>query len=207
MNGIQIIKNSRLLHKAFKYIIENNKSNYAPYHNLNHLLTVLKYVDYIADGEEVYYDQMDALHLAALFHDFNHSAGKLSDDKNIVVAKKAFVDFAYLQNLEKDLIVEVCSLIDATQFPYTIANSNTTKSQKIIRDADMMQQFESNWISQTTLGLASENDVDIKKFIIGQRHFLESIIFLTDTANQFKKDNWKTIMKEFRILEVTLDLC
>ena len=94
MEGIEIIRFSPLLQRAFKYIIENSTSNNLPYHNINHLLTVLKYTDYIAEGELVYYDQRTPLHLAALFHDVNHSGGKLKDCDNILLAITSFKEFA-----------------------------------------------------------------------------------------------------------------
>lgn len=206
MNGIEIIRYNPILQKAFRFIIENNKSNNAPYHNINHLLTVLKFVDYIANGEEVYYDQRLPLHLAALFHDVNHSGGKLKDSENIENAITAFMVFAGKNLGDHGLVHEVIKLISVTEFPYVKPNSNINKFDMIIRDADMMQQFEYNWISQTTLGLAEESNVGIKEFIKKQRHFLESIIFLTNTAKEFKKDNWKRIMNEFRILEVALEI-
>lgn len=206
MEGIEIIKYNTLLQNAFKYIVENSTSNYLPYHNLNHLLTVLKYTDLIAHGEEIYYDQRTPLHLAALFHDVNHSGGKAKDDVNIYMAKDAFTHFALNANLDKKLIHCVNDLIGVTEFPYTTPNSNITPMEKIIRDADMMQQFEYNWIGQTTLGLALENNTPIKDFIPKQRHFLESIIFLTKTANKLKKNNWSKIMNEFRILEISMGL-
>ncbi len=206
MEGIEIIKYSKILQNAFKFIIESNKSNYLPYHNLNHLLTVLKYSDYIANGEEIYYDQRLPLHLAALFHDVNHSGGILKDNENILNAKNSFELFAFNEELSEILINDVNLLINATEFPYTTPNSNIGTFEKIIRDADMMQQFEYNWIGQTTLGLASESNIAIHDFIPKQRHFLESIIFLTKTANKFKKNNWSRVMNEFRILEVSMNI-
>lgn len=210
IEGIHIIQRNPILQKAFAYIVDNSTSNYLPYHNLTHLLTVLKYVDYFAHGEGVYFDKRTALHLAALFHDVNHSGGKLSDAENIENAIKAFLDF-YEHHVDyflddKKLIEDVIDNIKATQFPYVQHNSNITLSQKIIRDADMMQQFEYNWINHTTLGLAKESNVDIRKFIHNQRHFLESTIFLTETANEFKKRNWVNMIDEFRILEVCLGI-
>jgi len=208
MEGIHIIQRSELLQKAFAYIVDNSTSNYLPYHNLNHLLTVLKYVDYLAHEEGIYFDKRMPLHIAALFHDVNHSGGKLTDNENIINALDAFEKFhawlPYTMTTE-----EICSIRDnirATQFPYVQANSNITHQQKIMRDADMMQQFEYNWINQTTLGLAMESGTDIRKFIHNQRHFLESTIFLTPSANQFKTCNWARMMDEFRILEVSLSV-
>lgn len=179
-----------------------------PYHNINHLLTVLKYCDYIAEGEGVYYDQRLPLWLAALFHDVNHSGGELSDDINIKNARNAFMKFADQEDLDIELIKEVGAIINATEFPYASAlpHSNISKLQTIIRDADLMQQFESNWIYQATLGLAKENNIPVEEFIPRQRIFLEDIKFLTETARKFKSDNWSNIMAEFRILEITLKL-
>jgi hypothetical protein len=206
MEGIEIIRYQPLLQSAFAYIVKNSNSNYLPYHNLNHLLTVLKYSDYIAREEGIYYDRLLPLHLAALFHDVNHSGGELPDSKNIKNAKDAFHQFCNMYGLDENLRAEVDSIIEATEFPYTFPNSNITKFQEIIRDADMMQQFEYNWINQTTLGMAKESKTEIEVFIPRQRHFLESIIFLTKSANAFKKKNWRKIMDEFRILEVCMGL-
>jgi len=209
MEGIEIIRYNPMLQKAFKYIIEKSKSNYLPYHNLNHLLTVLKYADKIAHGEEVYYDKRLPLHLAALFHDVNHSGGKLKDDENIANAIFAFEDFAaeYMDladNNDVKVMDEAILLIQATEFPYVKPNSITNHFEKIIRDADMMQAFENNWINQTTLGLASESNTPIKDFIPKQRNFLESITFITKTANKIKEERWSEVMNQFRILEVSV---
>lgn len=211
MEGIEIIRYNVLLQKAFKFIIEESKSNYLPYHNLNHLLTVLKYTDKIAHGEEIYYDKRLPLHLAALFHDVNHSGGKLKDSQNIENAVQAFDDFSYkYMNLaDNDHVVivdKVFQLIRVTEFPYVQPNSSTDHFEKIIRDADMMQAFENNWINQTTLGLAAESNIPIKEFIPKQRNFLESINFLTKTGNKIKEERWSDVMNQFRILEVSVGL-
>ena len=46
---IDIISEYESLKKGLKYIIQNNESNTAPYHNLNHMLTVTKYCYYALD--------------------------------------------------------------------------------------------------------------------------------------------------------------
>lgn len=206
MEGIEIIRYHPLLQEAFAHIVKNSSSNYLPYHNLNHLLTVLKYSDYIAREEGVYYDKRLPLWIAALFHDVNHSGGELKDSENIKNAKNEFHQFCIIHGLTEEFRVEVDSIIEATEFPYTKPSSNLKKFQEIIRDADMMQQFEYNWINQTTLGLAKENKISTEELIPKQRHFLESIIFLTKSANAFKKKNWRRIMDEFRILEVCMQI-
>ncbi|MEK6828996.1 MAG: HD domain-containing protein [Nanoarchaeota archaeon] len=208
MEGIEIIRYSPVLQDGFRYIIENSTSNYMPYHNLNHLLTVLKYSDFIANGEGVYYDQRLPLHLAALFHDVDHSGGEFKDDgENIKRASAAFRKFSETtsEKISQDTVQKVVALIEATQYPYIKPHSALeSRLQHIIRDADLMQQFEYNWIGQATLGLAKEGDIPIKEFIPKQRLFLEEIKFLTKTANEFKEKNWSKIMNEFRILEVSM---
>lgn len=209
MEGIEIIRNVPILQDAFRFIIQNSTSNYLPYHNLNHSLTVLKFCDYIANGEGVYYDLRLPLHLGALFHDIDHLGGlQKSDRENIdraVEAFKKFVDFTK-EEISLDLYNQVISIIEATEYPYKKAHTAIGNLEKIIRDADMMQQFEYNWISQATLGLAKESGISIIDFIPKQRVFLEEINFLTKTARDFKEKNWTKIMNEFRILEVSMEI-
>ena len=127
MEGIEIIRYHQTLQHAFAYIVQNSTSNYLPYHNLNHLLTVLKYSDLIAREEGVYYDKRLPLWVAALFHDVNHSGGELKDSENINNAKKAFRQFCSMCNLSEDFRVEVENIIEATEFPYVQPNSNITQ--------------------------------------------------------------------------------
>jgi len=190
MEGIEIIRNNQTLQKAFKFIIKNNKSNYLPYHNINHLLTVLKYCDIIAHGEELYFDQRQSLHLAALFHDVDHAGNKSTlDSVNIANAIIAFSKFCETMKEEgMDISIdsqsEIVGLIDVTQFPYIHPESQLNKEQLILRDADMMQAFEYNWINQITMGLAAEGNLTIEQFIPKQRLFLEGIQFRTKTAQK-----------------------
>ena len=104
LEAIEIIDKHDYLQKGFKYVINNSTSNDAPYHNLNHLLTILKYVynglevEGITDKEEV-----KNILIAALFHDVDHSAGKKKDDENIIMAKSAIKKFSDTENMDLDL--------------------------------------------------------------------------------------------------------
>lgn len=206
--ALDIIEKHELLQRAFKYVFENNPSIDLPYHDIEHAMTVLKYSEYLAKKEQVYFDKRMSLYLAALFHDFGHSGGKLSDTENIKIAKKGFREFAKQENLGGGMRLAVEQIIDATEYPYNlnIPHSKASKLQKIIRDADMMQQYERNWVSKSTLGLAREGGLDPKEFIPYQRRFLEELKFLTKSANRFKQKHWSRIVHEFRVLEVTMGL-
>jgi len=198
---LEILDKYQSLKKGLKYIILNNKSNYAPYHNLNHLLTVtkhtyeaLKYMDMLNDNN------VEALLLAALFHDYNHSMGSKKDDYNIEETKKGIVKF--IKDEEIDLDIDfINSIINSTQYPYVIQESDLTIYQKIIRDADMCQIFEYDWLKQNILGLVSELKTNVIDFLPNQRKFLESLTFLTKYGNELKNKYFKKVMKEYTILE------
>lgn len=72
-----------------KYITENNDTeNY--YHNNKHMLDVFNNSMMLFDQYKKEYElkTLDkiCLGLAALFHDYKHSGGKLKDDENIEIA-------------------------------------------------------------------------------------------------------------------------
>lgn len=201
---IEIINKFDFLKKAFKYIVLNNEANYAPYHNINHLLTVTKYTYYALEFEDLL-EQKEAkdLLLAAIFHDFNHSAGKKKDDENIKEAKKEVKKFIEKEKIDADLEF-INKILDATQYPYVIESDKLDEFQAIIRDADLTQVFESNWIYQNIFGLSKELNVTPMEFMKGQRKFLESVKFNTVYGEQLMKKKWSQVMKEFELLEKIL---
>jgi len=199
---IEIIDKYELLSKALKYIILNSSSNYAPYHNLNHLLTVTKHVYYGLKTEGILDGKNGVLSLvAAMFHDFNHSEGKNKDDKNVADAKKGVREFAeknHITNLDLEFIDK---MLDATQYPYVIENKDLNKYQAIIRDADIMQLFEYNWLQQTILGLSKELNLSVEEFLKGQKKFMDGVEFISDYGKKMKKEKWSQIVKEVEVLE------
>lgn len=201
---IEIIDKFDFLKKAFKYIVLNNEANYAPYHNINHLLTVTKHTYYALEFEDLL-EQKEAkdLLLAAIFHDFNHSAGKKKDDENIKEAKKEVKKFIEKENIKADLDF-INKILDATQYPYVIESDKLDEYQSIIRDADLTQVFESNWIYQNIFGLSKELNMTPMEFMKGQRKFLEAVKFNTAYGNNLMKERWSQVMKEFEILEEIL---
>lgn len=201
LSMIEIINKFDYLKKAFKYIVLNNKSNIAPYHNFNHLLTVTSYCYRNAIRENLDKKEMKNLLLAAIFHDFNHSMGKKKDDENIKVVKKEIRKFIDSEKIEDVDLNEVDKILDATQYPYVLDNKDLNLSQKIIRDSDLMQIFEYNWIHQNVFGLSSELKIDVVDFLSSQRKFLENCEFQTDFCKKIKKERWKQVMKEFDMLE------
>lgn len=205
-NELDIINKYPELQKGFSWIIKNSTSNDLPYHNFNHLLTVVRYV---YDACEFYTfpvthnlnekDKLEIL-MAALFHDVNHSGGKETDEVNVYKAKKTFHYFVRTLNIDIDKD-EVCKIIDATQYPYIIEPKNMSFKQQIIRDADLMQVFEYNWIQQNMMGLCSEMNITMDKMIPGQKNFLMNAQFNTSWGVKWKNQLWKDVEEKLNQLE------
>ncbi len=159
----------------------DSTGNSNPYHNLRHGFHV---------GRECYdggrYHRLSPRDLRSLtgvgmLHDGNHS-GKLRgrDDEEIADAKLLLrmhlmpEDAEELPNMER--------LLDATRYPYIIPDSELTLPMKIIRDADMSQNFADVWMQQSWLGLAEEMGMDPIKLLKMQPDFLQNIQFYTGWA-------------------------
>ena len=174
MKEIEIIQNSKFkftLNRALKFVVENNKSINLPYHNLNHTLTMLRYFDEVKQNfkEITHID----IQLAILFHDFNHSGGKLTDAENIDLALAGLREFL---NVSEDYYFErISEIIRATQYPYL--DISCTQEQLLIRDLDLIGLFEPNVIQQNILGLSKELNIPLNEFLPNQINFMKNIKF------------------------------
>lgn len=105
---------------------------------------------------------------AALYHDANHSAGKLSDDLNIQEALR-FLEEAHEAAGRHGLAMsdedyqETIDVLKITKYPYDA--DPATMLQKIIRDADLMQVYERDpfRLAEQYFGLKNEMEVAHKK--------------------------------------------
>lgn len=194
------------LGKAFKFIVDNNKSNTAPYHNLNHLLVYTKAVEDIVEYEyegEIQIKTRNSMLIAAIFHDFNHSAGRETDDKNIEDAKEGVRKFLEQEKINVD-IEFIDSLLDATQYPYVIPEKELSEYQKIMRDADLFQLFQPNWVHQCIFGLSQESSKTIREFVDIQLKFLSSAKFHTLYGKEWQRENWNRLIAETKIIKELL---
>ena len=201
LEAIEIIDKYDYLQKAFKYIVLNSKSNNGPYHNLNHILTVLKYCYAGAIAEGITDDkELRELLITAIFHDVNHTAGKEKDDVNIKNSKKIIKKFVESEDVDVDIDV-MNDILDATQYPYEIEGKDLTLKQGIIRDADLMQVFEYNWIHQNIWGLSQEIGLKFLDFVKPQRKFLDTAEFNTTWGKEMKKKMWGEVIKQYEMFE------
>lgn len=171
---------------ALAYVQIENPSNLVPYHNLDHCLTVVKWCGRLASITNLPEEEEKALVLAALFHDFNHSAGQEEDSINIaraLVGLNRFCDIHHVDEKIRDLAIEN---IRVTQFPFVFEPA--TLAQKIIRDADILQSLEPNRVEVLVDGLRKEIEVKLKRkisrseFCENQVSFLEGIKLYTTPA-------------------------
>lgn len=200
MNELEIINKHPELRKGFSWIIKNSTSNNLPYHNFNHLLVVVRYVYQACQYYNLPEKDEKELLMAALFHDVNHSGGSETDDVNVQRAK--FVVSHVIDNYDIDIDKdEVCGIIDVTQYPYVVQVEGMNLKQLIIRDADLMQVFEYNWIQQNMMGLSQEMNIPLGKMISGQKDFLNGAQFNTDWGLFWKEQRWRDVKDKLTMLE------
>jgi len=191
-----------ILYNAKVYILENNLVE-NDYHNNEHMVNVFNnamilFNHYKDECELTPYNKL-CLGLAALFHDFNHSGGKLKDSENIelaLVSLKEFLDtiteFTKFTN-KSDLYSQIENIIIATEFPHLDIDLDIL--QKIIRDADTMGGIIDGWKS-VVANLASEYNKSLEEFIPTQIKFLDTVKFNTDYCNELLKNNKEKIIEE-----------
>ncbi|MFW6225637.1 MAG: hypothetical protein ACOC3V_01595 [bacterium] len=178
------LKKYELFSFAFKYIINNNIGAYNPYHSTFHLIDVFTKCMEISHVYKLPEKDILELGLAALFHDFNHSGGRLKDYENIELALTAFNIF-YNDNIDKfnslnkDNIIE---LIKITEYPHKRKPSNV--KEMILIDSDMIQCYNKNWFLNVITGfLMKEIGMDIKDAINNQIKYIKGVNYYTEYAN------------------------
>lgn len=186
------------LTNAYEYVRNNNDSNELPYHNFYHTLCVVKncYTGALKLGLALF--ETYELILAALFHDYNHSGGELTDDLNISKALNGFESFLiYDGNFEQHLYDKVSEIIKVTQFPFV--REPSTDQEKIIRDADLMQCYEESWYEHIIMGLrqeievSSKKEISVKEMLENQLKFISSSTFYTEWGQERFEKEWPSL--------------
>jgi len=186
-----------IFYDAKKYITENNITE-NHYHNNKHMLDVFKnsmmlFNEYKDEYELKIIDKV-CLGLAALFHDYNHSGGKLKDDENIEIALDELEK--YLNIIDKNyLYSDIEKIIKVTEYPHKDVDLDIL--QKIIRDADTIGGVIEGWES-VVKSLAKEYNKSLKDFIPTQIKFIENVKFNTDYCNNLLKNNKKEIIEKLK---------
>lgn len=198
-----ILDNLDLQYDYINYLEKNNLGKDNPYHNLEHCYTIaIRSVEGAIVNSASTIEQR-RIFLAALFHDFNHSAGKLKDNENILLAtnglKKLFND-ELKDHSDKDLLgenalYEMEKIIKVTEYPFI--HEPNTLLEKIIRDADLMQYLEIDY-EVFMKGLGEELNLNItkeqtKNFILSQK-----------TYTTWGENTLKNLFKEKNIPKISI---
>jgi hypothetical protein len=202
-----IYQNGDILPRAFRYIIDNNESNFAPYHNFNHMLRVMYYCNKGCIFHKIEGKRKTNVLLAALFHDFNHSQGEESDEVNVKRAIAGVRDFYENNAMNKNSvnIEKVVEIIQATQYPYVIEADDLSLEQAIIRDADLMPTLDPDWLNNIIVGLMKEMKIDnFKTMCEGQVKFHQGIRMCSTWGETMYFKNWKGVFKNLDTLKSIL---
>ena len=186
-----------IFNNAKQYVSENNKTE-NHYHNNKHILDVFNNSMMLFDEYKKEYELKPTdklcLGLAALFHDYNHSGGKLKDDENIEIALGELKTYLNIIN-KSDLYNGIKKIIIATEFPHKDVDLDIL--QKIIRDADTMGGITEGWI-YVVKSLAKEYNKELKDFVPNQIKFIENAKFNTDYCNELLKDKKEEIIEKLK---------
>jgi len=195
------IKRHPLLEKAFSYIIEHNESVNLPYHNTRHLVKVFDSCMEIAESYKISKHDLIVLGVAALFHDFNHSGGKLKDSENIQIAIYEFNNFYEKNKSSFDGIhfISIADLITYTEFPKVKEPENDI--QRILMDSDLIQAFDIDWFLYAIKGLSMERGVTVQKALEDQSNFINNVSYYTKYAQKLHKKEKKNYSKKLEYLK------
>jgi len=182
------------LQGIYTYVMDKNPSKYAPYHNNFHLENVCKYALMNAEENGIDLRNQQILATAALFHDFDHSAGVEKDDTiNIgraIEGMKSYIcslpsdekgnSIFEFDNSEYNIILK---LIKATRYPYLTDGTELSDIGKILRDSDILQGlFCQNYINGVTRAIAIEAGIPYESMLKGQANFITNTKYLTKWA-------------------------
>lgn len=172
-NHLESLLGERIGHPILEPLIEGDLKQ--PYHNIQHAFTVAINSMRIADTVSMPRMDRAVLLVAALYHDYGHSAGELTDDENIRIAVEG-VRKHLTPALGNPFVDAVVDLIPITEYPYT--REPSTLCEQVLRDADLLQHFEPDG-ERFTQGLAQELGFELTKeatvaFLSAQQLYTEA---------------------------------
>lgn len=182
---LRYIKANPDLQRFFSFYLNNCITLTNPYHNANHTMAMMYHIcciyeesnrgkyEFVIDEQGLY-----ILLLSAMFHDYNHSAGKFADTVNVSIAIESvesliMKSFPNDTNTAEKLKNIVHDTIKATCYPYVIEDKDLNLYQRIIRECDILVAFSDDFFTQTIIGLKTEMQTkDWTEFLANESKFL-----------------------------------
>lgn len=179
------------LQALYDHFLSFNTALQAPYHNHYHAGCMIINCYEGAYHEGLSEAETRQLLIAAMFHDFDHTAGRQSDAVNVKLAGMAVSMLPSMGLLSPEDSEVVRSIIEITRYPFD--QEPKTPQERIIRDADLMQLYENDGerVRDQYLGLMREVSVRLEKqltlreFIEGQgKFFKEQVVWYTEWSQR-----------------------
>jgi len=160
------------------------------YHSINHTYDVVKSAKEIATQQGLNEDDMEAVLVAAWFHDIGYTKGIENHEKE---GANIACDFLYSHDYPKEKVEKVVGCILATKMP----QNPTNNLEQIICDADMMHLADHNYFAKADLLHKEIEHTKVCKISESQwlemnQEFLDNHCFFTDYA----KKNYQSAVKE-----------
>lgn len=186
----EIVRNDHNLYEGnlvhyFRILFFSARNLQAPYHNARHMLHVVwacyqAIIHYRVIGHPLSERSARNLLVAAIFHDFDHTARAGKDSVNIELAVKALKDHILPQ--DQFYLGRIESLIRYTEYPHSPSSAEIGLEGEILRDADLCQALSPVWLQQIVFGLAEEWNMDPIEVLKKQITFHGGLEFRTDWA-------------------------
>lgn len=141
---------------------------------------------------------------AAHMHDYNHSGGTHPDSVNIERALAGVERFRCHPRLSHVNIDTVKTLIECTYFDGTgFPNEPTTVEAMALRDADLMELYSENAVSQLhglyIEMLKRQPDLTAQQYIDRSYAFLKDATFYTSYGKRVKEEQFESYFMRFRV--------
>ncbi len=187
---------------VYDFITEKMRSelpSHLSYHNLQHTLNVIAYVEHLVKKENIAPDEIVILKTAALFHDTGYLHNHVNHENiSCEIAQKYLPQFEY----SAAQIEQVCELIRATSIPQT----PTSHLAKILCDADLFYLGSPDYSDKANLLFSeykSNKIVDTRaNWLKNQCNFFREHQYFTDTAkserNYQKQKNHSVLKSELK---------
>lgn len=190
--------------ETFLYVVKNNPSANAPYHNNKHIIDMTRIAQnlFMFYSEEEFFTPkaMRVLTLACLFHDFNHSGGKEEDSVNIRNACKAANTFLLNKSQATPRIIdEVNHAINCTVYPFSV--NPVGVMEQCIRDADVLyptMSQEPKVIMESLreeISVSQDRVISYEEMLEGQKKFMESVVLYTEPGKRIMSSMGDDYMK------------
>lgn len=182
----------------FAEFLDSNCSLGAPYHDLEHACQMIEDTHEGGLEEGCREEELRVLGAASLYHDWGHSAGQLPDSANVRLA----IDHVEVVSRTKFWpgglsLLAVYQAIQATEFPYAYpaAGIELFRTQKIIRDADLLAAYRDTALPHVLHGLSREMRTPLRALVWNNEKFLESMPMNTGWGRR-RKDTGLQVFKQ-----------